>query len=207
MAPLTLLIPAAGASLRMRGGDKLLELVDGVPMLRHQARLARAVCDRVLVALRPNDAARRAVIRDLALTLIDVADAETGMAASVRAGAARCAGRAMMILPADMPELTLADLRAVIGVYDQKPNQIIRATAQDGTPGHPVIFPPDCLPMLRVVQGDEGARSVLAANRHRIHLIALPDQHALTDLDTPEDWANWRSNRSLTGKASNDDAV
>jgi molybdenum cofactor cytidylyltransferase len=43
------------------------------------------------------------------------------------------------------------------------------------------------------VTGDEGGRSVLAAHRDRVERIALPDDHAVLDLDTPEDWAAFRA--------------
>ena len=193
MPKLTILIPAAGASSRMRGGDKLLELVEAQPMLRRQALIACAVCPKVIVTLRPADAARRAALSDLKIALLTIADAAEGMAASIRAGAITAKTTALMILPADMPDLTSADLQSMIDTFDQEANQIIRATAQDGTPGHPVIFPPDCLTELALIKGDAGARSVLQVHKHRIRLIALPDQHAITDLDTPEDWTAWRA--------------
>ena len=192
MTNLTILIPAAGASSRMRGGDKLLELVGSEPMLRRQAQIARDVCPAVIVTLRADDPARRTALLGLNVTILPIADAATGMAASIRAGALAAKNTALMILPADMPDLTSADLRILINAFDQSPDRIIRATAQDGTPGHPVIFPADCHSDLAMVTGDQGARSVLLAHIHRVALIALPDQHATTDLDTPEDWAAWR---------------
>lgn len=191
---LTILIPAAGAALRMRGGDKLLELVNGEPMLRRQARLARRVCGRVIVTQRLDDLARTAVLAGLDLILLPVPDAHEGMAASIRVGAA-AAEAALMILPADMPELEAEDLAVMIGAFDQTPDAILRGTSADGRPGHPVIFPADLRGTLQDLYGDEGARSILAQHRSRVRLIALPDQHALTDLDTPEAWAVWRAGR------------
>ena len=191
---LTILIPAAGASRRMRGGDKLMELVAGEPLLRRQTRLARALCNTVIVTLRQDDPERRQALTGLDVTLLPVPQAAEGMAASLRAGAALAKG-AVMILPADMPELEPADLTLMIGAFDQQPDAILRAASADGTPGHPVIFPADLRAQLQDLHGDEGARGVLTRHAARIQLIALPDQHALTDLDTPEAWAAWRAER------------
>ena len=191
---LTILIPAAGASSRMRGGDKLLEPVDGTPMLRRQAQIARDACPQVIVTLRPEDVARRQAVTGVDVTVLSVATAAAGMAASIRAGAKAAQG-ALMILPADMPELDSDDLRAMIEAFDQAPHAILRAASADGRPGHPVIFPADLRGKLQGLRGDEGARSVLAQYPARVILIALPDQHALTDLDTPEAWAAWRTGR------------
>lgn len=193
MMTFTILIPAAGTSSRMRGGDKLMELVGSEPMLRRQTRIARAVCPNVIVTLRPENAARCALVQDSDVKILQITDAATGMAASLRAGATATKNTALMILPADMPDLTSADLQLMIDAFDQFPRSLIRATAADGTVGHPVIFPADCVAEFSALHGDEGARSILAAHKHRVRLIALPDQHATTDLDTPEDWAAWRS--------------
>ena len=190
---LTILIPAAGSASRMRGGDKLLEPVSDEPMLRRQARIARSVCAQVIVTLRDPDPLRKACLDDLDVTALPVPDAAEGMAASLRAGAAGAKG-ALMILPADMPEITEADLRMLIEAFDRA--CILRATGADGTLGHPVIFPADLVKELTALQGDEGARAVLQRHRDRIKLIALPDQHATLDLDTPEAWAEWRSQRA-----------
>ena len=189
--PLTILIPAAGASARMRGLDKLLLEIDGQPLLRRTGQIALAAHPQVLITLRPQDAARRQAVHDLPITILTIADAREGLSASLRAGAAFLTG-ALMILPADMPELTAQDLRQMIEAANRSPTDILRATTADGTPGHPVIFPPDLLPAFARLSGDAGARSILQAHRHRVRLIALPGSHAITDLDTPEAWAAWR---------------
>lgn len=188
---LTILIPAAGSSSRMRGGDKLLELVAGEPMLRRQARLALGVCTNVLVTLRVDDAARQEALAGLKVEILRVQDAGLGMSASLRTGAVWAKG-ALMILPADMPEIDQDDLRRLILETEQTPNDILRGASSKGAAGHPVIFPGDLLPDFADLTADEGARRVLQRHSARVRLIALPNDHATTDLDTPEDWAAWR---------------
>lgn len=187
----TILIPAAGASTRMRGGNKLLELVAGEPMLRRQARLARA-CGRVVVTLRREDTARANALHGLDVELLHISDASEGMSVSLRAGAKVATG-ALMVLPGDMPEIDQADLNCMITATKQYPDSILRGASAMGEPGHPVIFPPDLLPEFASLVADEGARSILQRHRDRVRLIALPQNHALTDLDTPEAWAAWRT--------------
>lgn len=202
MADLTILIPAAGASGRMRGADKLLQDVDGLPMLRRQAAIALAVSPEVVVTLPPDNPARAAALQGLAVQTRLTADAAEGMAASIRGGVAAALSFdearksiGLMILPADMPDLGADDLRALRRSFMAAPDRILRATAADGTPGHPVIFPPDLYPELAALRGDEGARSVLMRHPDRLRMLALPGRRALIDLDTPEDWAAWRAAR------------
>lgn len=191
-----ILLLAAGSSSRMRGSDKLLEDVSGEPLLRRSARIALATGCPVTVALPPNRPARAEALNGLALRHVLVANPQDGMAESLKSGlAAIPPGQGVLLLLADLPEVTVEDLSTLLDHWRQEPQAILRAAAEDGTPGHPVCFPPDLRDDLMTLKGDEGARSVLIRHRARLQLIPLPDRHATTDLDTPEDWAAWRAAR------------
>ena len=191
---LTILIPAAGSSSRMRGADKLLELINNEPLLRRIAHAALTVTPDVIVTLRVNDPDRSTALQGLPVRILTVPDAASGMAASLRAGALHAKTDALMILPADMPDLTAADLQTMAAAQAQTPGTILRATDASGTPGHPVILPAALYSELAELQGDQGAREILT--RHKVHLIPLPGTHATTDLDTPEDWAAYRRSKA-----------
>lgn len=176
----------------MRGGDKLTEDVGGVPLLARQAGRALETGCPVLVTLPPFPHPRGAVLDGLAVTRVQVPDADEGMAASIRAGiAALPACDGAMILPADMPEITAGDMGAMLRDWER--DEILRGATAELTPGHPVIFPADLFEELSGLRGDAGAREVLVRHRMRLRLHPLPGRHALTDLDTPEDWAAWRA--------------
>lgn len=196
MHPCAILILAAGASSRMRGGDKLLEQVAGQPLLRVMLKRALAVAEGpVLCTLPGPDHPRSDCVAGLSVTSVFVLHAAEGMGASIRAGVTAlpqgCG--AVMILPADLPDLTEDDLNAMLTMRRTAPDAILRAVDSDGIAGHPVIFPADLFSALADCHGDTGARDVLRAQADRIVTVPLPDRHATTDLDTPEDWAAWRA--------------
>lgn len=197
MTPPALLLLAAGSSSRMRGADKLLEPVDGVPLLVRQARVALATGVPVIVTLPVDRPLRHAALAGLDLMTVPVPDAALGLSASIRAGVKAAGARPVLVLLADLPEITTDDLSLLLARHALAPGLILRATAADGTPGHPVLFPDWALPGLAALTGDSGARDLLQQHRDRTELIALPARHAVTDLDTPEDWAAWRAARSL----------
>lgn len=187
------LVPAAGASRRMRGRDKLLETVRGQPLLRERAEVALGLGGAVLVTLPQGARARAEALRGLEgpLSMQEVAQAAEGMAASLRAGAGWAQERGacgLMVLLPDMPDLTTEDIGSLMQDFDGK--HILRATSADGRPGHPVVFPAALLPEMAALCGDVGARDLLL--RHPVRLRALRGACAITDLDTPEDWAAWR---------------
>lgn len=180
----------------MRGGDKLLEQVAGQPILR--LMLERALCvasGPVLCTLPAPDHPRMACLNGLDVTPVIVADAAEGMGASIRAGVravpADC--RAVMILPGDMPELDQNDLHQMVLSHEAQPEAILRAADTTGQHGHPVIFPAYLFDDLRACHGDSGARDLLRSHSKRVVTVPLPDLHATTDLDTPEEWADWRA--------------
>jgi CTP:molybdopterin cytidylyltransferase MocA len=189
------LSPAAGASARMRGRDKLLQPVWGKAILRRVAEIALATGARVFVTLPPAAEARQKALADCAVTLVSVPDAALGMSRSIvrggaAIGAAGSGGRdGVMILPADMPAFSTGALADMISRFRAEPELIWRGGTSDGTPGHPAIFPHDLWGELGAVSGDEGGRSVLKRHSDGVRLVPLPGRMAMLDLDTPEDWA------------------
>ena len=117
---------------------------------------------------------------------------QTAWRHSLRAALAAAGQGSVLVLLADLPEITTADLQTLLRRHAEVPDRILRATAEDGTPGHPVLFPDWALPELAALSGDAGARDVLRRQQGRVELVPLPGRHAVTDLDTPEDWAAWR---------------
>ena len=174
----------------MRGGDKLLERVDGVPLVRRQVLAALATGCEVVVCLPDAEGPRFAALDGLECKIVPVLDAGMGMSASIRAGLVGQSGP-VMILPADMPEIEADDLVAVLDVFDG--SVICRGASEDGHAGHPVVFPERYLEELRGLEGDQGAKAVL--QNEPVKLVPLPGRRALVDLDTLEDWAAWRALR------------
>ncbi|MDG4648407.1 nucleotidyltransferase family protein [Roseibacterium sp. SDUM158017] len=194
MADPSFLLLAAGRATRMRGADKLLEPVPAAfgerPLLEVMARRClRAGATRVVLG--PGQDARRALLAPLEVEVVDAPEG-AGMAASIVAGVTGLTDAVLVVL-ADMPDVTASDLHLLIALSRQAPRAILRAAAQDGTPGHPVLFPADLLGELQALTGDTGARDVLRRHSGRVHLVPLKGRRALTDLDTPEDWAAWRA--------------
>ncbi len=195
---LAILLLAAGRSSRMGDRDKLLEEVDGQPLLRIMAERALITGAPVNVVLAPDRPERLKALGGLSLTLTEASDAHLGMAHSLRAGikALPKAATAAMVLPADMPEITTEDFLTLCRTQAETPDAILRATSETGKPGHPVVFPAALFPDLAMLSGDQGARSILKAHAGAVTHVPLPANHALTDLDTPDDWARWRLSRN-----------
>ena len=188
------LILAAGASSRMRGRDKLLEPVGGIPALRRCAKHALASnADAVTIVVGPGQDARRRALAGLDVMIVESEESVQGLSRSIRSGleAAPPETAALMILLPDMPEIETDDMNAVIA--ERGTADIVRAATADGRPGHPVLIARELFPQLARLEGDQGARSIIILEQDRVRLIPRPGGRALLDLDTPEEWTAWQS--------------
>ena len=149
----------------------------------------------VRVVLGPDQPDRRAALADLPLEIV-TAEGTDGMAASIRAGVAGLKTGVMIVL-CDMPDIRARDLYQLIGLWSQGLAPILRAAAEDGTPGQPVIFAKRYLKDLAKLTGDQGARALLQREAKHVALVPLDGQRATLDLDTPEAWAAWRAGNPL----------
>lgn len=193
-----ILILAAGASRRMNGRDKLLMDVGGDCLLHHVVSRAVATGHPVLVTLPVGDLARRNALAGLDVQIISVKDADQGMGRSLSAGlrAVSFEQAGLLVALADMPNITTDDYISIINNFESNPNaNIHRAAHHDGTKGNPVLLPKWALQELGTLNEDAGARHLLRQYADKVCLVPLPDDHATTDLDTPEDWAAWHAQR------------
>lgn len=191
-----IILLAAGASRRMLGRDKLMEEVDGMPLLRRQALRACAASAPVFVTLPPAPHPRYGALEGLDITVVAVPDASDGMNASLSAGlrAVPSEIQGVMILLADMPDITESDINTIIQGVDYNSDSLIwRATTQDGSAGHPIVFHRQLIPELIALTGDKGGSKIVRAHCNKTVHIRLPAEHARTDLDTPQAWATWRA--------------
>jgi molybdenum cofactor cytidylyltransferase len=150
----------------------------------------------VITILPPDAPARRAALDGLGLEVVEAPEWAEGMAASIRAGLAAVADRAdaVVILLADMPEVTAQDIDRLIAAFDPgEGREICRAVAANGTPGHPVLFGRRFFESLAALRGDRGARDLVHDAADFVTSVPTPGAAAVTDLDTPEDWAAWRA--------------
>ena len=188
------LILAAGQSSRMRGTDKLMCDVHGVPLLRHQIDMAAGV-GPIYVALPADNHPRLVALEGTVVTPLIVPDASEGIGATMRDAVAQLPDcDAFMIILGDLISLANSDLMDVLNAKNaHKDNLIWRGATPDGKPGHPIIFDASLRPEFTNLHGDSGGESLVKPLASQTHLHRFKDNRARHDLDTPEDWSAWQS--------------
>ncbi len=194
-----ILLLAAGTSTRMRGDNKLLRQIDGEPLVVRTAnQLSQSSAGGMTIVINPETTGLTAAVAGQGDQIVTAHDANTGLAASLRAGinALPASASAVIIALADMPDVTAADIDALIAAYDPSNNALIVApTAPNGKRGNPVLFDRRYFEPLASLSGDTGAKALIETETANLCLIPR-GAGVLMDLDTPEAWAAWEAERS-----------
>ena len=180
------LLLAAGYGRRYGSDKRKACLPAGTPLLLASLRAAEAVMDEVWVVLRPEDD-----LEDLALAghtrIVRCEHAHHGMGSSLACGVQAISqasdAKALMLLLGDMPWIRPGTLETLLG---RAAEDSIVVPLAAGRRGHPVIFGRRFWPELMALEGDQGARSVLARYREAMIPVDTQDPGVLLDVDTPD---------------------
>ena len=179
---------AAGAAKRFGGGKLLHPLADGTPLGAASARNLLAALPDVLAVVRPGDEELAAVLKHAGCEVTVCAEAIHGMGNSLaHAIAARRAADGWVIALADMPSLKPATISAVARAIEG--GAVLAAPEYDGKRGHPVGVSSRFRDDLLRLDGDAGARDIVAAHLGELTLIGCDDPGVLLDIDRREDLA------------------
>ncbi|MBA5800106.1 MULTISPECIES: nucleotidyltransferase family protein [Rhizobium] len=191
-ASVAIVILAAGKASRMGEGGKhkLLAEFDGVPLVRRSALTALAAdAASVIVVTGHRRSEIEAALDGLALTFIDNPDYASGMASSLIAGfSSRDADSAegILVMLADMPGISKTHLDALISAFRNAGGEAIVRAVSQGKPGNPVILPRSLNPAVLRLEGDVGARDIIATSGLLVLDVDVGDA-ALLDVDTPDE--------------------
>jgi CTP:molybdopterin cytidylyltransferase MocA len=188
MAVLALVL-AAGGSTRM-GRPKQLAELGGRPMLEHVLlALEDAPVDRVLVALGADAEQVRARVDLRGAVPLVVEDWARGMGhvlASALATAPEAAPFTVVLLLGDQPLVSGRAVARLVEAWRAGAGPVVTA-AYGGRPGHPKLFDHRLLPELLRLDGDAGARDLLAAHPEWVQPVEVGGLGSDADVDEEAD--------------------
>jgi molybdenum cofactor cytidylyltransferase len=156
----------------------------GDTVIAASAKNMLAALPRVLAVVRPGDDQVAAILGSLGCEVRVCHDADTGMAASLTHAIEYSKGaEGWLIALGDMPHVRPETMRSLAQAVEQ--GALIAAPVHKGRRGNPVAFSHVHLPLLLALDGDQGARAILAT--HTVTELAVDDPGVLRDIDTPED--------------------
>ncbi len=192
--PLYAVVLAAGAGTRF-GGAKLHAPYRGERLLDAAIRSALAApAAQVIMVVQPAEAAAP-TDTDPRVRRVVCTDWAEGMAASLRCGIAALPGDAAgaFVFLGDMPRIPAAVIPALAEAILGGARAALPVCK--GRDGHPVAFAASLFPALLALQGDTGARGVIADLGDQVARVATADIGVLLDVDIQADLARLQEER------------
>lgn len=196
---------AAGRGLRFRGdGHKLEQSLGSETVLaRTLAHVMATGLPTVVVTSPALEPSVKRLVAAREIVVVPELNARglpnpLGIGFSIAAGVS-AAGDAegWLIVPGDMPMLRTSSMVAVAQALEQFP---VAYAQYRGQRGHPVGFSAELYSELVGLQGDEGARRLVA--RYPAQAVDVDDPGVLVDVDTSEDLERLRAQDALRRQAT-----
>lgn len=186
-ADIAVVILAAGAGRRFAGIKQIADYC-GKPLLQHALDHCLLLPETIPVYLVLGAYQQRILkrVQTGRATVLFNNQWRQGMSSSIRLAVSELSERAQRILflAGDQPSVTTDDLQSLVALSLKNPLCNVAATYA-GKIGIPAVFRADCFPLLRDLQGDRGASSVLTQLSRDLLTVDVPS--AEFDVDYVDD--------------------
>jgi molybdenum cofactor cytidylyltransferase len=182
-------ILAAGRSTRMGGPNKLLAEIGGRPLVRIAVEEALASRARPVIVVTGHQREQvEAALQGLDVKRVHNPNFADGLSTSVRTGLAAVPEGAdgAVVCLGDMPQVRAPLIDKLIAAFDPERVALVVIPTIDGKRGNPVVWSRRFFPELMALEGDVGARNMIARYAEAVVEVPLTDTAALVDVDTPE---------------------
>jgi molybdenum cofactor cytidylyltransferase len=183
------IILAAGRSTRMGGPNKLLAELDGKKLVRiaTEQALASKASDVVVVTGHQAELVEQA-LAGLKVRFVRNPDFAGGLASSVKAGIAAVPPTAdgAVICLGDMPLIDANLIDRLIESFAPDRGNLIVVPVADGRRGNPVLWSRRFFNELMTLDGDIGARHLIAKHGEAVAEVPVEGESAFLDIDTPQ---------------------
>jgi len=178
------IILAAGQSVRFGSQKMMHPIANGKAMLLNTIELFQSMFDKVVVITNQEQVLIE-LVRASSASLIQNDKGHLGMSESLKLGIENTSpSRGWLIALGDMPYLNASTIYSI--VESLKENRIVRPHYQ-GKAGNPVAFGLEFRSQLLEINGDQGAKQVVARNQAKLVDIEINDTGIWQDIDRPQD--------------------
>ena len=180
---------AAGRSTRMGAINKLIAEIGGKPLVRIAAEQALASSARPVIVVTGHQREKvEEALAGLPVRFAHNPDFAEGLGASLRTGIAAVPDDVdgAVICLGDMPQVDAELIDRLIAAFDPERGALIVVPTIEGRRGNPVLWSRRFFPDLRQIQGDVGARHLIASYAEAVVEVPVSGESAFVDVDTPE---------------------
>jgi molybdenum cofactor cytidylyltransferase len=190
------IVLAAGRSSRMAPRNKLLELVEGKPIVARVAEAALGSGARPVILVTGFEASRvAAALGDLEVTIVQNPAHAEGLSTSLRTGlqALPADSDGALILLGDMPEIESSDLETLMAAFAADQRRAICVPVRHGRRGNPVLWGAAYFAEMMSLSGDMGAKPLMARHQECVTEVPAASDGIFADVDTLSDLARLKA--------------
>ena len=177
---------AAGGARRF-GSQKLVALLNGVPVVRHAFDALSPATDGVVVVVGSDSEAVTRAFEGTRASIVVNGDWARGLSTSLRGGilAVSPSTEAVIVGLGDEPIVDAHVCRELVRAW-RRDNKSIVAARYNGIQDHPVLFDRAVFAELTSLEGDVGAKSVINRSAERVGFVDVSAPQPI-DVDEPAD--------------------
>jgi len=183
------IILAAGRSTRMGGPNKLLAELSGKKLVRiaTEQALASKASEVVVVTGHQAELVEKALV-GLKVKFVRNSDFAGGLASSVKAGVSAVSADAdgAVVCLGDMPLIDAGLIDRLIDAFAPDRGHLIAVPVAEGRRGNPVLWSRRFFKELMTLDGDIGARHLIARHAEAVAEVPVEGEGAFLDIDTPQ---------------------
>jgi len=183
------IILAAGRSTRMGGPNKLLAEIGGRPLVRIAVDEALASSAQPVIVVTGHQREKvEAALEGLKVQRVHNPDFAEGLSTSLKTGLAAVPDNVdgAIVCLGDMPQVDAALIDRLAAAFDPERGALIVVPTVDGKRGNPVVWSRRFFHELATLEGDVGARHLIARYPEAMTEVQVSGHAALVDVDTPE---------------------
>lgn len=182
------IILAAGTSTRM-GRDKLSLPFRGKPIVQHVIDAARDSLLETVTVVLPEQSELEDLLDLNGCEIVYSKERTKGQAESLKTGISSVKNHAQgaMALLGDLPLITPGVINHLVWAFSQEPHNWV-IPMQEGMRGNPITIPSQWFDNVMELQGDIGARALLATPRLPIRLVKINEIGPFIDVDTEQQY-------------------
>ncbi|MDC0247565.1 nucleotidyltransferase family protein [Pelagibacteraceae bacterium] len=188
---------AAGLSSRMKGENKLIKEIKGIPLINYSIKniLASSVDEIVVVTGYESEKVENIIGKHKKIKFVYNKDFKNGISSSIKKGLNTISNKAeaFFICLGDMPNVNQNIYNKLIKSrfnYNKKlrlehKKEIIIPTF-DGKNGNPVLFSKFMKDKIMLIEGDSGAKNIIELNKNKVLNVSFDNEAVILDFDIQE---------------------
>ena len=190
---------AAGESSRMKGENKLIKEINGIPLINYSVKniLGSSIDELVIVLGHEKSIIQNIIKENKKIKFVYNDNYKSGIASSIKKGLGNIAKKAeaFFICLGDMPNVNQNIYNKLIKTrfnYNKKlppgkKKEIIIPTYEKKY-GNPILFSKFMKKNIMNINGDLGAKKIIEMNKNKILYVPVKNHGITLDYDTEEDF-------------------